>query len=228
MKILIFCAVGDYENKSWLSKYSNCDFVLAYYGKSDSKFDKLKEISLYCFRSKGVKFQLLWSWWIHNREKTLEYDIVGVIDDDIQFDSCILNKFLLDLERHFNLNKDSVVYSPSHHKDGKISHEYMQQQFKDDFRQSKHVEMTWPFFERSFLDSYLYNDYEISLQGWGEGALYSLKANKEGKKMYIVDKYPSINPTDKQKGIKSNEMSGNYPYYSHIWQLVKKSRKIDL
>jgi hypothetical protein len=229
MKTLIFCAVGDYENKSWLSKDSNVDFVLAYYGKSDVKFDRLKEISTYCFRSKGVKFQLLWSWWIHNREKTLEYDIIGVIDDDLQWDAEILNNFLVDMERHFNKNKEStVVYSPSHHKDGKISHDHMKQKFKEEFRESKHVEMTWPFFERNFLDSYLYNDYEISLQGWGEGALYSLKARNENKKMFIVDKYPSINPTNKQKGIKNNEMSGNYPYYSHIWEYVKKMKKIDL
>ena len=42
MKTLIFCAVGDYENKSWLSKDSNVDFVIAYYGKSDTKFHKLQ------------------------------------------------------------------------------------------------------------------------------------------------------------------------------------------
>ena len=42
MKTLIVCAVGDYENKSWLSKDSNVDFVIAYYGKSDTKFHKLQ------------------------------------------------------------------------------------------------------------------------------------------------------------------------------------------
>ena len=45
------------------------------------------------------------------------------------------------------------------------------------------------------------NEYEISLQVYVEGRLYSEKATKENKKLVIFDNLPSINPTDNQKGI---------------------------
>ena len=127
-----------------------------------------------------------------------------------------------------NIDKDAVVYSPSHHVKGKITRQHMQQQFENDIRKVHAVEMTWPFFKREFLDSYLYNEYEICLLGYGEGRLYSNKANKENKNLYVVDKFSSINPTDSQKGLKRNEMEGKYPYYSEIWNIIKTSKGIKL
>jgi hypothetical protein len=131
MKVLIFSAIGDCNQKSWLSKETNADFILAYYGKSNEKFEDLKSKSLYCFRSKVVKFQLLWSWWIHNFEKTKEYDIIGVIDDDIQWDSIIMNNFIEDIILYSKKDTSSVVFSPSHHKNGKISIAHMEQQLSN-------------------------------------------------------------------------------------------------
>ena len=109
------------------------------------------------------------------------------------------------------VDKEAVVYSPSHNAGGKVTRPHMQQQFEKDIRKVNGVEMTWPFFRRDFLDSYLYNEYEICLLGYGEGRLYSNKANKENKNLYVVDKFSSVNPTDSQKyaiqyhGIKLNE-----------------------
>ena len=58
------------------------------------------------------------------------------------------------------------------------------------------------------------NEYEISLQGYGKGRLYSEKAIKEGKKKLVIfDNFASINPTDIQKGIKNSV----YPFYAHIF-----------
>lgn len=227
MKILIFSAIGDYNQKSWLSKETKVDFILAYYGKSDEKFEDLKTKSLYCFRSKGVKFQLLWSWWIHNIEKTKEYDIIGILDDDIQWDSITMNNFIEDIILYSKNNPDTVVFSPSHHKNGKISMVHMEQQLLNHkkTRIVNTVEMTWPFFKRDFLDSYLMNEYEISLQGYGEDKFYSKKAKNENKNLVIFDNFSSENPTDTQKGIKKNEMSGSYPFYSHIFDLIVKSKK---
>jgi len=227
MKVLIFSAIGDYDQKTWLSNETNADFILAYYGKSKEKFEDLKKKSLYCFRSKGVKFQLLWSWWIHNIEKTKEYDIIGVIDDDIQWDSKTMNKFIENLNIYSTNNPDTVVFSPSHHKNGKITRIHMEQQLfnYNKIRKVDSIEMTWPFLKRDFLDSYLQNEYEISLQGYGEGRLYSEKAKKEKKNLVVFDNFPSINPTDIQKGIKKNEMSGTYPFYAQIFDLIMKSKK---
>jgi len=225
MKILIFSAIGDYNQKSWLSKETKVDFILAYYGKSDEKFEDLKTKSLYCFRSKGVKFQLLWSWWIHNIEKPKEYDIIGVLDDDIQWDSITMNNFIKNLITYSKSNPNTVVFSPSHHKNGKITRSHMQQQPFNTTRNVDEIEMTWPFFKRDFLDSYLMNEYEISLQGYGEDKFYSKKAKNENKNLVIFDNFASINPTDIQKGIKQNEMNGSYPFYSHIFDLIMKSKK---
>ena len=230
-KTLIFTAVGDYDNKSWLSEDTNCDFIIAYYGKSDEKYEQLKSISKYCFRSKGVKFQLLWSWWIHNREETKEYDIIGVLDDDLQWNSKTMNEFLSMIKTHLNnRDKSAAVYSPTHDSNGKVTREHMRQQLENTniLRKVNGIEMTWPFFERKFLDSYLMNDYEISLVGFGEGRLYSYKALKEKRNLYVSDKFSSINPTDNQKNRKNNEMSGTYPYYEKIWQIIQKERKINL
>ena len=153
--------------------------VIAYYGKSNTKFKDLKTKSLYCFRSKGVKFQLLWSWWIHNIEKTKEYDIIGVIDDDLQWDFIQMNNFITNLTIYSKNNPNTVVFSPSHHKDGKITRPHMKQQISNiiGIRYVDGIEMTWPFLQRDFLDSYLMYEYEISLQGYGEGKLYSEKVS---------------------------------------------------
>jgi len=231
LKTLIFVAIGDNIQQSWFSCDSNAEFVAAYYGKNDEKYEKIKENNrvIYSFRSKGVKFQLLWSWWIHNSEKTKDYDIIGVVDDDLQWNYDIFNKFLEFIENHMlYVDKDAVVYSPSHHLSGKITREHMQQQFKQDIRKVHAVEMTWVFFKRDFLDSYLYNEYEVCLLGYGEGRLYSNKANKEKKNLYVVDKFSSINPTDFQKGLPRNEMLGKYPYCNDIWEIIKKSKGIIL
>jgi hypothetical protein len=227
MKVLIFSAIGDYDQKTWLSNETNADFILAYYGKSKEKFEDLKKKSLYCFRSKGVKFQLLWSWWIHNIEKTKEYDIIGVIDDDIQWDFETMNKFIEDIIVYSTNNPDTVVFSPSHNINGKITIAHMEQQLSnhEKTRQVNMVEMTWPFFKTDFLDSYLRTDYEISLQGYGEDRFYSTKAKNEKKNLVIFDNFSSSNPTNIQKGIKKNEMSGAYPFYAHIFDLITKSKK---
>ena len=227
MKVLIFSAIGDYNQKSWLSKETNADFILAYYGKSKEKFEDLKKKSLYCFRSKGVKFQLLWSWWIHNIDKNKEYDIIGVIDDDIQWDSITMNNFINNLTTYSINNPDTVVFSPSHDEKGKISISHMEQNLSNhkQFRLVNFIEMTWPFFKRDFLDSYLRNEYEISLQGYGEDKFYSEKAVKEKKNLVLFDNFCSINPTDIQKGLKKNEMVGTYPLYAHVFDLVTKSKK---
>ena len=101
----------------------------------------------------------------------------------------------------------------------------MQQQPFNTTREVDGIEMTWPFFKRDFLDSYLMNEYEISLQGYGEDKFYSKKAKNENKNLVIFDNFASINPTDIQKGIKQNEMNGSYPFYSHIFDLIMKSKK---
>lgn len=69
------------------------------------------------------------------------------------------------------------------------------------------------------------NEYEISLQVYGEGRLYSEKAIEENKKLVIFDNFPSINPTYNQKGIKINEMKGKYPFYDQIFELIVNSKK---
>jgi len=231
LKTLIFVAIGDNRQESWFSEKSNTDFVVAYYGKNDEKYETIRKNNrvIYSFCSKGVKFQLLWSWWIHNRDKTKEYDIVGVVDDDLQWNYDIFNKFLEFIENHMLfVDKNAVVYSPSHNIAGKITRPHMQQQFEKDIRKVNGVEMTWPFFRREFLDSYLYNEYEICLVGYGEGRLYSNKANKENKNLYVVDKFSSVNPTDSQKGLSINEMKGKYPYCTEIWKIIEKAKSIKL
>ncbi len=75
------------------------------------------------------------------------------------------------------------------------------------------------------MDSYLRNEYEISLQGYGEDRFYSKKANKENKNLVLFDNFSSENPTDIQKGLIKNEMSGSYPFYAHIFDLIMKSKK---
>jgi hypothetical protein len=72
------------------------------------------------------------------------------------------------------------------------------------------------------------NEYEPCLLGWGEGRLYSYKAHKESRNLYVSDKYSSINPTDIQKNRKNNEMSGTYPYYEKIWNIIQKEKGINL
>ena len=43
------------------------------------------------------------------------------------------------------------------------------------------------------------------------------KGNYILKKLVVFDNFSSINPTNHQKGIKSNEMKGKYPFYSQIY-----------
>ena len=227
-RTLIFSSIGDYEQKNWIElRDENIDFVFSYYGKNDKKFEILSKIAIYCFRSRGVKFQFLWSYWIHNREFIMKtYDIVGVIDDDLQFSSEIMKNFLDKIREHMKINDQNVVYSPSHDPKGKISHQHMKQQFGERFRKVMKIEMSFPFFKTSFLDSYLMEYYEPSLLGYGEGRLYSEKANSEKKNLYIVDDFPTINPTNEQKQLLYNEMSHNYPHYAEIWKIIAKFKNI--
>jgi len=138
-----------------------------------------------------------------------------------------MNNFIEDIILYSKNNPDTVVFSPSHHKNGKISMAHMEQQLLNHkkTRIVNTIEMTWPFLKRDFLDSYLMNEYEISLQGYGEDKFYSKKAKNENKNLVIFDNFASINPTDIQKGIKQNEMNGSYPFYSHIFDLIMKSKK---
>ena len=138
-----------------------------------------------------------------------------------------MNKFIHDIILYSTNNPDTVVFSPSQDKNGKITISHMEQKLSNTkkTRLVNLIEMTWPFFKRDFLDSYLKTDYEISLQGYGEDRFYSAKAKNEKKNLVIFDNFSSINPTNIQKGIKKNEMSGTYPFYAHIFDLITKSKK---
>lgn len=228
-KTLIFTIVSDYDNHSWLSEKSDTDFIIIYNGKDNEKFEKLKSFSLYCIQSKGVKFQLLWSWWIHNRNETKKYDIIGVLDDNLEWDSKKLNDFLNMIKIHLhNRDKSAAAYSPTHIF-GKSTKECMKQQKSNHIlRKVDEIDMSWVFFERNFLDDFLMNEYEISLSGCGENKLYSFKALKEGKNLYVSDKYSSINSINIERDKKFMKLSGKCPLNEKLWKIIQESKGINL
>ena len=227
MAAVVFTAVGDLMPIDWIVPRPGLDFVVAYYGNSDTRWQTLCEKATYAFRGKGSKFQFLWSWYTAHEFDAGKYVLYGIFDDDISLSADQIARMFVDLNNHQVMNKDAVLYSPAHAIDGKISHQIMRphgshsgcmRDATDDviFRKTRFVEMTYPVLRRDFLHKFmcLYEPYLIS---WGIDITFSILLEASTQSCYILDHYVCHNPTNSEKNLQNGEMANSYPKRMDQW-----------
>lgn len=167
---VIYLCVGDkevfgsYVIENLIETY---DIIVNYFGDDNTKAKYFKKHSIYFQQKKGTKFLNLKDIVSHYPNIIDNYQYVVCWDDD----ATIENGSVCDLIHLMSTFKLKII-SPSHSSGGKISHNIMRTYPGNHIlRFTNFVEMTFPIFERSFINNYIY-EYDGSCSGYGNDWWY--------------------------------------------------------
>ena len=197
-RFLVFTSAGDSNNliNLWLGDERGYDLCICYYGDSDELFKEYERSADRVFRRKGSKFQNLYYLFGEHPEYLLSYDYVFVLDDDIIFGVC-------DINRMFNnaVKYQLAICGPSFSREGKISHTITVSNKYLQLAYTNFVEVNALLFHRDALLK-LMEVYSESLIGWGIDFL-AIWANgiHEDSKYAICHDVVCINPHDREKSM---------------------------
>ena len=217
-KYLVFTSAGD-NNKNaienWISGVDrNFDLIIYYYGNTDSKFKKYKNISKLCVKRKGMKLNNFNSFYQNYQNLISQYEYTAVWDDDLIMKTEDINKcFQLMKEYNLSLGQPSNNIKKGQQSWFKCTHQINNKIL----HYTSFIENGVFIINNSLLSKIFYN-YPIQLQAWGSDFYYLNRINSKNEKDYAVfDCVSYINPTVDDKNIKIRETKINSPEEDKVW-----------
>ena len=185
---LVISVVGDYStHKEWIRGNPEFDLALIYYGNDKEKFSNYTRDAFLCIKQKGEKYPLVKSFINHHYELVSKYEYIWLPDDDISISTDKLNHiFKIAKDYDLHICQPSVVSS-----NGKVSHEITRSRKGLKLRFTNFVEVMMPLFHvKSLL--FLYDDFDLSVSGWGLDASWSHRLNDPKDKIAVIDEISAV------------------------------------
>lgn len=179
-KNIIIIACGDNSlHANWLSKNSNFDIAVIYYGSDINKFNEYSNSSTYSLMLKGEKWFLINEFINKNITKLVDYKYFWFPDDDLKSDTdSINNLFEINTKYQLDLSQPAL--------DGHVSHEIVKKVNGCLLRYTNFVEIICPLMSYSCLLK-LKNTFTLTKTGWGIDFLWTKLLNYPTNKIAIID-----------------------------------------
>ncbi len=180
MKVLVVLRCGDKSlHPNWVTKESNFDVVLSYFGDS-IQYD-LSHIE-YVHYFKGSKWEGLYDFFKNNYSIWKDYDYIWLPDDDLDTTAKNLNEyFLVNHKYKFALSQPALTVNSY------FSHPILLKVSNFIYRNTNFVEVMAPCFSKDAFEK-CWKTFSENKSGWGLDALWP-KILK-GMNIGVIDLYP--------------------------------------